>query len=807
MKIQLHNFKCWKDKQIDFQEEGIILLSGKSGAGKTSILDAIIFALFGIGNKLIMNGKSSCKVIFEFDNLKIVRTKRPNRLVVNETYEDAAGQVLIDNKFSTNFHLTGYIKQNSYKTFLLLSPLEKLLYLEKFAFHDLPLLEYKKKNKELIKSRENDYVSVTSKLEMTNNYLIETSEPELITFPIKCKNQEKAAKNHTVKIKNNQKKILHTEKGIDIFKDKIASTIQLKNNLNSKKTEQERVLSRLNELNTYKTFDLKQKKESLANLKLNLNQYIDTKKDRTDYESYLKSSDEYTNYYNKEKETLHTRLEKLQKNLWKNETQDETHENIKIHTEFIDGLVKMESNNDRIRKLQEKLDNNKYTHEIQETQKKLQDIENKIDSKNVYECPNCDQSLKFLDDTLTCCDKVETSTETSVSKLEKKQKKYKERLQKCEQRNQQYQQYDYEIKILQEQNKTFSEDYELEGNEVVDELKSELDDMKTYLRKNLSRDSEIKDIQSNIDSDSLSELLVDMKQKLHISEQRFKDYNQDSPTDSVDEEALRNNISELEKEINTVSIYLQEIERLTGKLESYNTEIETLNTSFIEKYKTIKPLSELNERLVTYNDKLTQLKQDKHNLEQIQLKLDRYDVYKQRIDEYNQWCNKQKNLENQEVDVKKRLNSSKKLKQKICDSESLAITNLINQINMGVQPYLDIFFDDDPISIELLSFKEDKKKNLKSQINVKIEYKGMECDISMLSGGELQRVIVAFNLALCEMFNLPCILLDECTSNLDQETTQLIVKGVKEHFSHRHVVMIAHQVVSGLFDRVIEINE
>ena len=42
MKIQLHNFKCWKDKSIDFQQEGIILLSGKSGAGKTSILEATI---------------------------------------------------------------------------------------------------------------------------------------------------------------------------------------------------------------------------------------------------------------------------------------------------------------------------------------------------------------------------------------------------------------------------------------------------------------------------------------------------------------------------------------------------------------------------------------------------------------------------------------------------------------------------------------------------------------------------------------------------------------------------------------------
>ena len=221
-----------------------------------------------------------------------------------------------------------------------------------------------------------------------------------------------------------------------------------------------------------------------------------------------------------------------------------------------------------------------------------------------------------------------------------------------ERRNQEYQKYEYEIKILQEQNKTFSEDYELEGDEVVDELKSELNDMKKYLNKNLSRESEIKEIQSKIDSDSLSELLVDMKQKLHLSEQRFKDYSQDSPSDSVDEETLRNNISDLEKEINTVSIYLQEIERLTSKLENYTTEIETLNTSFIEKYKTIKPLSELNERLVTYNDKLTQLKQEKHDLEEIQHKLDRYNVYKQRIDEYNTWRNKQKNLEDKEVDIK-----------------------------------------------------------------------------------------------------------------------------------------------------------
>ena len=109
------------------------------------------------------------------------------------------------------------------------------------------------------------------------------------------------------------------------------------------------------------------------------------------------------------------------------------------------------------------------------------------------------------------------------------------------------------------------------------------------------------------------------------------------------------------------------------------------------------------------------------------------------------------------------------------------------------------------MSIQLLSFKEDKKKS-KPQINLHLDYKGMECNIKMLSGGELQRVVVAFNLALGEMFNIPFILLDECTSNLDKETTEIIVSGVKEKYSQKNVVMIAHQVVSGLFDQVIKIE-
>ena len=112
-----------------------------------------------------------------------------------------------------------------------------------------------------------------------------------------------------------------------------------------------------------------------------------------------------------------------------------------------------------------------------------------------------------------------------------------------------------------------------------------------------------------------------------------------------------------------------------------------------------------------------------------------------------------------------------------------------------------------------MSFKalsvESNLQNAKSsksagQLILTVDYKGMDADISILSGGELQRVIVAFNLALSELFSLPMILLDECTSNLDQELTEIVVRGIRNNSKGKMIIMIAHQVVQGLFDKVIE---
>ena len=130
--------------------------------------------------------------------------------------------------------------------------------------------------------------------------------------------------------------------------------------------------------------------------------------------------------------------------------------------------------------------------------------------------------------------------------------------------------------------------------------------------------------------------------------------------------------------------------------------------------------------------------------------------------------------------------------------------NIIETINTHARVYLDAFFPNNPISVQLKPFKT-TKKSTKPSISIEIEYKGMECVKEMLSGGELSRVVLAFTLALAEMFNTPLMLLDECTSSLDQEMTTTVFNGIRENFNGQLVLVIAHQVISGTFDKVLKL--
>ena len=131
MKLHLVNFRCYSDKTFEFGDDGLVLITACSGAGKSTILMAIQFALFGTGTKISSYGKTACKVELEFNDIKIVRTKRPNRLILNDEYEDAVAQEIINKTFGDTFDVTGYISQNALNSFIIMTPTDKLEFLER----------------------------------------------------------------------------------------------------------------------------------------------------------------------------------------------------------------------------------------------------------------------------------------------------------------------------------------------------------------------------------------------------------------------------------------------------------------------------------------------------------------------------------------------------------------------------------------------------------------------------------------------------------------------------------------------------
>ncbi len=256
-KIKLNNIRSYKEHEI-ILSEGSTLLSGNIGSGKSSILLAIDFALFGIsrdlpGNALLRNGEKEGSVELEFELNEIVYsikrglkrgpssvTQDTGHLIINgEKTEMTAMELkqriieilnyppeLLTKSKSMIYHYTVYSPQEKMKEILLnkkedrLEILRKVFGIDKYQRvrknAEIFITTLKQKSKEIavrIADLEQRSEELSERKERQNEISqnIEELDPRIIIFEEKIKNKKEL----NIKLEIQQKEELQIKHEIE----------------------------------------------------------------------------------------------------------------------------------------------------------------------------------------------------------------------------------------------------------------------------------------------------------------------------------------------------------------------------------------------------------------------------------------------------------------------------------------------------------------------------------------------------------------------------------------------------------------
>ena len=820
MKLRLVNFRCHLDKTFDFGENGLFLISAPSGHGKSSILMAINFVLYGKGQKVVSHNQSSCSVELTFQDLFITRKKKPNKLVIKfadgTTYDDDIAQKIIDQRFGTSFDVTGYIAQNALNSFIVMGPTEKLAFLEKFSFQDINLEELRKKCKSLISQTNEDFIRCMSQTQTIEQVISELVEPKPINFPLKTKNRDLAKKNEEIKLRNSEKLIKKNTTIINKTKDELNCTKILNSYIKNKEENIDSICSKLEILKLEQTDNDFIGEEKLIEYKTLLQNLLSLEKLKILINQFENETCQLNDMKNRELSEIQQKIDTGRNVLWSDYSKEEC-------LEYLSSYKEQLKDSRRISFLTKQIQNKGLLSE-DETQSRELEIEQKKNDLNskkelldalkkrkiTYCCPSCDTNLFFendslhvsIDGTMSIDETDESLIITEIRSLEKEIKAIENIIAKSNNL------YSQNLKLMEQIDEIKSQyDDELEDE---NSLTTQLKDIEDYYQTQLTLEKNLGQLQSNLENENFSSSYSMTKNKVSKLQKDVKNLELSINVEDKDS-ILKENEEELRKLINDEENKQRYIQNMEEKRKSFERELseqkrqnELKMSEHISLYTYVRSEEELFEIIKTSEEEIENNEKSKVEHQRNLLEIEKYNNYIIEKEKYDSWVTKLKDSSAKEDESKEKYTAAKILLEKIIESESIAMFNVVENINQHSQVYLEHFFPDNPIVVNLSCFKETKKSS-KPQINVEISYKGNECDITSLSGGETSRVILAFTLALAEIFNVPLLMLDECTASLDNDSTNIVFETIKENFCNKTVLVVAHQCTEGSFDAIISL--
>ncbi len=801
MIIKLYNFKCYKGHHsFEFPNNGVVLLAGESGMGKSTILKALEFALYGVGKNIFTHNTSKCSVELTFNqpekgiHFKIFRQRGPGLLKYTDVknngiiYQDDVAQNIIDDYFGneTIYGYTNICHQDVICPFLLGNNSDKIKLLEHVAFKSQNFV-YKKKLQEKISECEGERKNFSTRVEMSKNNCMEL-ESKLQSKNIKLDQEIKSAEmlqQNSVNLQNEMTRYEIEIKNITLanhvfqknkssfenYKKEYDSQISCFKNLNL--VYHNSILDGTNtalideylEMINNELFDISNKMNELNNYKENLAANNATRREIEKIETKIATVKSSCNLsdVNDVNDFILKKNELLSKNsIYQLDALKlfETFTNKCLQYIFKPEIFIPSVNSNLMLNLiieyniTKNFSYNDYMNLYSEF-KKMHDKGGAIFGN----CPNCDLSLvvvnnEILDSSLVKMD-LTPDQNLIIHKLCQYIEGFNENSYKETCKDEKIDLKDCNISQLQEMINTFNE---------------------------------------NTTSIGLLQNLVDLYNQLNIYKNK-PIYNYGINQNGNGNENENGNVNVIinpEEEIKKLKTRRDEIQRSSNTIKTIANKINNLglelnSTSVLISGKEIVDISHLEKKYKETKEQYNKCMTDINDCEWLIM-------YNKKVDEKNELATKLNQVQENYTNLCF-------FRNLILECESELFESTLTSLSCSVNNELEYLFTSN-INVTL---KTEVKANVRTGIDLNIIFKGAQYKShSELSGGESKRLGVAFLLAFNKYVNGKFLILDETLSCVGTQLRLDTIELLKNLAQDKLIIIINHDIVEGQFDTVVQ---
>lgn len=793
MRLQLVNFKAYRDYSIEFPDSGLIMLDGPSGVGKSTLLEALAFLLFDERDSTIYprtEHKGSTVVTGTFRDYTIIRQKRPDLFKILTEGEELVGLVAenwIKARFgSADYWLaSSYLRQGSKWHFLELTSAEKCCLLQELSGLD-----------------EGIYQQLSTKLA---EKLTETEEQQRQTnFDVKLQEQlylnEKASLSPEDLVRKplGKEEIRSLISKYELGKDYLGT---LSNWYEGKKKILQAHLEQAEQRHRQREENARLEQE-IVRQQGQCPDYIDLTGDEAMLEHYQRCL--YTAEKLQEQAQFHRLQAEYQETLapepvglsrqilerWAYLLSGPSKEDLlslqgRMKTALQYQAV-LQQRQDHQR-LQQQYDSLPSCFVMDPTDRisELMTILSLIDrQKNRYQCPQCKISL-YLNQNQLCttqdmgCDDSFT-VQQELQQAKQEQVRYYQQLRVEEERKRLK-------KIIDSYVETLLPEEVPECKVPASQLQRDLYGVESLIKEH----------------EGIRMTVIEIKEENRRQELKLK---RDKLKPQLD--LLQKKLAQIQLESQQVenpSDLLQQIQRYKDRLSSGKRQNDQrskiLHTiEVLERQKIVVDAG--GEDSITVKQELISLEQEYQTIREqliFQMKIIKLTQMKQRLDLLRQ----------QEDSLGRRLSSLKKIQSTLVYAEYFILDTVISKINAKINSILEKIFKED-ITVHLRAIRKlVSSDRIKPEINLTISFEGHPVkSLKGLSGGQQARVQLACCLALAKYNQSPYLLLDECMAHLDSTSREHVVDEIRKIFKEPRLILMANQdTTEGVYDRVIRLEK